>query len=571
VRNLEKGGWIEISDRVVRGDAFAGHGQLGVAAPAQAPELNPLQRNAVDNILAAFEDGSYKSFLVHGITGSGKTEVYLGAIARVLETGRGAIVLVPEISLTPQLASRFRARFGDQVAVLHSGLTDRERFDEWYRICEGKAAIALGARSAIFAPVRDLAMVVVDEEHDSSFKQEEGVRYNARDVALVRAQRAGAVCVLGSATPSLESYRGAELGRHSLLELPERATPRPLPDVELVDLRKYKPDGETMLSAPLADANEETVGRGEQVILFLNRRGFNTFVVCTSCGHAFRCSECSVSLTYHRYLEKLVCHHCGLSKPAPKSCPECTAETIVMRGMGTERVAEGIAARFPFARIERLDRDVAKARGIQTVLGRFARHESDILVGTQMVTKGHDFPGVTLVGVLSADAALSLPDFRASERTFQLLSQVAGRAGRGEKPGRVLIQTFRTEAAAIRGARDHDYKGFYSRELADREELGYPPAGHLVAVRIDGPNANQVERTARGLAAVARKAAGGEVRILGPSEAPLARLQGRTRWHLWLAADSRGPLRGVVRQTMASPREDKGVRVTIDVDPISAL
>jgi primosomal protein N' (replication factor Y) len=571
VRNLEKSGWIEIGERVVRGDAFAEHGQLGVSAPAEAPELNPLQKNAVGAILGAFEAGEYRSFVVHGITGSGKTEVYLGTIAKVLEAGRGAIVLVPEISLTPQLASRFRARFGDLVAVLHSGLTDRERFDEWYRIREGNAPIALGARSAIFAPVPNLGMVVVDEEHDSSFKQEEGVRYNARDVALVRAQRAGAVCVLGSATPSMESYRGTEVGRHTLIELPERATPRPLPEVELVDLRKYKPDGETMLSSKLADAIEETVERGEQVILFLNRRGFNTFVVCTSCGHAFRCTDCSVSLTYHRYLDKLVCHHCGLSRPAPKSCPECTAETIVMRGMGTERVAEGIAARFPFARIERLDRDIAQARGIQTVLGRFARHESDILVGTQMVTKGHDFPGVTLVGVLSADAALSLPDFRASERTFQLLSQVAGRAGRGDKPGRVLIQTFRPEAAAIRGARDHDYKGFYSQELVDRQELGYPPAGHLVALRIDGPDAHQVQRTARQLADVARAASAGEIRILGPSEAPLARLQGRTRWHLWLAGSDRKPLRAVVRRTMAAERQDKGVRVTVDVDPISAL
>jgi len=574
VRALGKDGWIEISERVVRGDAWGDKGdELGVAAPARAPELHPRQRAAVDAITTAFREQRFASFLLHGITGSGKTEVYLGAIAEVLEAGRGAIVLVPEISLTPQLASRFRARFGDAVAVLHSGLTDRERFDEWYRIREGQARIALGARSAVFAPVRDLGMVIVDEEHDSSFKQEEGVRYSARDVALVRAQRADAVCVLGSATPSMESYRSAEVGRHTLIELPERATPKPLPEVEIVDLKKYKVDADTLLSAPLAAAIGETLARGEQVILFLNRRGFNTFVVCTACGEAFRCTECSVSLTYHRYLDRLVCHHCGLSKVVPERCPSCSAEAIVKRGLGTERVAEGVAERFPDARVDRLDRDVAAARGIHTVLGRFARHESDILVGTQMVTKGHDFPGVTLVGVLSADAALSLPDFRASERTFQLLAQVAGRAGRGDRPGRVLIQTYRPEASAIVAAREHDYPGFYRQELQSRDELGYPPMGHLVAVRIDGKHAPEVEAAARALAQRARRsmADGSEVRLLGPAEAPLSRLQGRTRWHLWLSARDRKKLRLVVRETVRGLEVPRGVRITVDVDPVSAL
>jgi primosomal protein N' (replication factor Y) len=577
LRTLVKKGLVEIVERVVRVDAWSGRaGHVsGMSAPVLPPELTAAQQAALEAVRVPLVAEEFRGFLLHGITGSGKTEVYLHVIAEVLAAGRGALVLVPEISLTPQLAARFRARFGDQVAVLHSGLSDRERFDEWSRLREGRARIALGARSAVFAPVAGLGAVVVDEEHDSSFKQEEGVRYHARDVALVRAQRARAVCVLGSATPSLESYFGARAGRIQLLELPERATARPLPSVELVDLRDHRPDPDSLLTAPLAAAVSETLARQEQVILFLNRRGFHTFVLCVACGHAFRCPSCSVSLTYHRQRDRLLCHYCGHGERVPPSCPSCgAADSISRRGMGTERVADAIAQRFPTARIGRLDRDAAVGKAIEKVLGRMARGEIDILVGTQMVAKGHDFPGVTLVGVLLADTGLSLPDFRASERTFQLLTQVAGRAGRGDRPGRVVIQSYRVDAVAVSAAQNHDYALFSASELAAREELDYPPFGHLVAIRLDGPEARDVEAEAARLAERARAMMPADrgVTVLGPSEAPLARLKGRTRWHMWLRARERRDLRAFLRALVPAGGARSGsVRLTVDVDPVSAL
>jgi primosomal protein N' (replication factor Y) (superfamily II helicase) len=574
LRELEKAGLVGFEERRVRpGASGAGQG-MGVSAPVTPPTLTGPQTAALAAIEAGMAAG-FAAYLLHGITGSGKTEVYLHAIAEVLEAGKSAVVLVPEISLTPQLAARFRARFGDRVAILHSGLTDRERYDEWQRLRAGSARIALGARSAVFAPVTELGIIVVDEEHDSSFKQEDGVRYNARDVALVRAQRAGAVCVLGSATPSMESFHAAETGRYQRLVLPTRATAGTLPAVEVVDMRTYKPETEAMLTAPLATAIEETVARGEQIILFLNRRGFATFVLCRACGHAFRCEHCSVSLTYHRGADLLKCHYCGYQRRVPDDCPSCAASgTIVRKGLGTEKVAEAVAERFPGARVDRLDRDVATGAKVEAVLGRVARRQVDILVGTQMVTKGHDFPGVTLVGVLCADTGLSLPDFRASERTFQLLTQVAGRAGRGDRAGRVLVQTFRPDSVAVTAAAAHDYERFYAAERAAREELGYPPFGHLVALRIDGRDPAAVQRTARELARRAERlrAAGAEVSLLGPAEAPLARLKGRTRWHLWLRAPERRSLRRMVRVlTRADDLVPPGVRLGVDVDPISAL
>jgi len=577
VRALVKRGVVEVIERVVRVDAWmgrAGHVE-GMTAPAAPPVLTAAQEAAHGAIAAAMAADEFKGFLLHGITGSGKTEVYLHVIADALAAGRGALVLVPEISLTPQLAARFRARFGDQVAVLHSGLTDRERFDEWSRLREGRARIALGARSAVFAPVAELGAVVVDEEHDSSFKQEEGVRYHARDVALVRAQKARAVCVLGSATPSLESFHGAQSGRLDLLALPERATARPLPQVDLVDLRVHRPDPDSLLTAPLAAAVDDTLARGEQVILFLNRRGFHTFVLCVKCGHAFRCPSCSVSLTYHRQRDRLLCHYCGHGERIPQACPSCAAtQSIARRGLGTERVADAIVARFPRARVGRLDRDAAVGAAVEKVLGRMARGEIDVLVGTQMVAKGHDFPGVTLVGVLLADTGLSLPDFRSSERTFQLLTQVAGRAGRGDRPGRVIIQSYRVDAVAVAAAREHDYARFSESELAARRELDYPPFGHLAAIRLDGPDAREVESEAAELAERARQMVPADrgVTVLGPSEAPLARLKGRTRWHMWLRARERRDLRAFLRALVPAGHARSGsVRLTVDVDPVSAL
>ncbi|WP_428264602.1 replication restart helicase PriA [Haliangium sp.] len=577
LRALAQAGLVRFeSRRAAPGVAQAG--VEGMRAPVAPPTLTGSQEAALSAIREGLGAAEFGAYLLYGITGSGKTEVYLHAIADVLSAGKCAVVLVPEISLTPQLAARFRARFGDLVAVLHSGLTDRERYDEWQRLRAGDARIALGARSAVFAPVSDLGMVVVDEEHDSSFKQEEGVRYNARDVALVRAQRAGAVCVLGSATPSLETYYAAESGRYRLLSLPERPTPRPLPKVALIDLRVYRPEADAMLTAPLAEAIRETLDRGEQVILFLNRRGFDTFVLCRACGEAFRCEQCSVSLTYHRARDILLCHYCGYQRRIPKTCPTCgRAGSILRRGLGTEKVAAAVGERFPGAHVGRLDRDVATGARIGEVLGRMARGEIDILVGTQMVTKGHDFPGVTLVGVLCADTGLSLPDFRASERTFQLLTQVAGRAGRGERPGRVLIQSYRTEAVAVSAAAHHDYEGFYRAERVSRQELGYPPFGHLAAIRFDGPDARVVERAARRLAErVAPASLQLGVSVLGPAEAPLARLKGRARWHMWLRASTRRPLRRVLEEILRGGPEvlaqvPAEVRIGVDVDPISAL
>jgi primosomal protein N' (replication factor Y) (superfamily II helicase) len=569
LRELASAGLVAVAAREVDPTALTTGSELpGAATP---PQLTEQQTTAVDAITAAL-DGGFAPFLLHGVTGSGKTEVYLHAIGEVLARGRSAIVLVPEISLTPQLSARFRARFGDRVAVLHSGLSDRDRLGEWQRLRRGTARIALGARSAVFAPVADLGIVVVDEEHDGSFKQDEGVRYHGRDVAMVRAQRAAAVCVLGSATPSLESFAAAATGRYRLLTMADRATARPLPSVEILDLRTYQPDGEAMLSAPLAQAITETLAAGDQSILFLNRRGFSTFVLCRACGHAFRCPHCSVSLTYHRTADRLLCHYCGFGQRVPEQCPACkTTGKIERRGIGTEQVAAAVAARFPAARVARLDRDVASGSKIEGLLGRMSRREIDILVGTQMVTKGHDFPGVTLVGVLCADTGLSLPDFRASERTFQLLTQVAGRAGRGDRAGRVLIQTYKPEAAAVACAARHDYRAFYEAEIGSRDELGYPPQGRLVAVRIDGPDEAAVSGTAGRLAALATSMTrDGSVEVRGPAPAPLSRLRGRSRWQIWLRSPDRTALRRVARG-VTSAEIPAGVRVSVDVDPVAAL
>ncbi len=567
VRELVARGYVELFEREVTTVAAAG-GSLDAAVTP--PPLTAEQRGALDTITGAMGHG-FASILLHGVTGSGKTEVYLHAIAEALAAGGTAIVLVPEISLTPQLAARFRARFGDQVAVLHSGLADRDRLGEWQRLRKGEARIALGARSAVFAPVEQLKIIVVDEEHDSSFKQDEGVRYHGRDVALVRAQRAGAVCILGSATPSIESYAAAKAGRYTLCSMPSRVTARPLPEVQIVDLKTYLPDGDAMLSAPLAAAIEATLAAGDQAILFLNRRGYETFVLCRACGHQFRCPHCSVSLTYHLSSNRLLCHYCAFGQRIPEVCPKCTVRgKIERRGLGTEKVAASVAARFPNARVARLDRDVATGAKVEAVLARVARREVDLLVGTQMVTKGHDFPGVTLVGVLCADVGLSLPDFRASERTFQLLTQVAGRAGRGERVGRAIVQTYKPDASAVVCAAKHDYVGFYETEVATRAELGYPPHGRVAAIRIDGADPHRTAGEAQRLAALAEKTAGAEVEVRGPVEAPLARLRGRCRWQLWLRSADRAALRRVVR-SLYGGEVASGIRVAVDIDPVSAM
>jgi len=573
VPQLRAAGIVTVSEREVDLEAAPVADGMTVNAP---PELTSEQVVAVDAITGAMRAESRKPFLLHGVTGSGKTEVYLRVIAQALEAGKTALVLVPEISLTPQLAARFRARFGDLVAILHSGMSDQARLGEWSRLRRGEATIAVGARSAVFAPMTNIGVIVVDEEHDGSFKQDEGVKYHGRDVALVRAQRAGAVAVLGSATPSLETYAHAQRGNYTHLKLTVRPTARPMPPVDIIDLRTHMPDGDAFLSAPLRTAIAETLEKGDQIILFLNRRGFATFVLCRACGHSFRCPNCSVSLTYYRHSDRLSCHYCAETQRIPDVCPKCTAkDTIVRKGLGTEKIADAVAAEFPKARVARLDRDVASGAKIEAILSRVGRREVDILVGTQMVTKGHDFPGVTLVGVLCADTGLNLPDFRAAERTFQLLAQVAGRAGRGDRPGRVVVQTYRPELPAITCAAAHDYESFFAAESAEREPLRYPPHGRLVTVRIDGPDGSDVAGLARRLASLAQTAGNrtenaGLVDVLGPAPAMIEKLRNRTRWQVLLRSTDRGALRRVAR-VLATVEVPTKMRIGLDVDPISAL
>jgi primosomal protein N' (replication factor Y) len=542
-------------------------------ASAEAPALTPAQAAALAEIEAAF--GAFAPFLLHGITGSGKTEVYLTSIARARAAGKGALVLVPEIALTPQLSGRFRARFGDDVALLHSGLTAAERHAEWRRLRDGEARICVGVRSAIFAPVQDLAVIVVDEEHEGSFKQEDGPAYHARDLAVKRAQLEGAVVILGSATPSLETLENARRGRYRRLELPARIDDRPLPTVELVDLRKLRRPGQDLapglLSPRLVDALAETVAAGQQAILFLNRRGFETLVVCEGCGEEARCPDCSLALTHHARRGLLLCHACGRSERMDSKCPSCGGVRFGV-GVGTEQVEEAARARVPGARIARLDRDaVTTADDTAALLARFARRDLDVLVGTQMVTKGHDFPGVTLVGVVLADTALALPDFRAGERTFQLLTQVAGRAGRGADAGRVIVQTFNPATRAVARSVLHDYAGFAEEELEERRHRGWPPYARLLAVRVEGSEA-ATPRAAEALARAARPALRGEVALLGPAPAAIERIRGRTRWHLLFRAPTPQALFRIHRALAPlAHRPPGGVQVRFDMDPHAML
>jgi primosomal protein N' (replication factor Y) len=543
-----------------------------------APSATVAQARASEQIELALLSGLGATFLLDGVTGSGKTEVYLRAIAKMRAAKRGTIVLVPEIALTPQLIARYRARFGNDVAVLHSGLTAKERHGMWRRLYDGEVEVAVGARSALFAPVRSLGLVIVDEEHDPSFKQEEGVRYHARDMAILRAFRASAVCILGSATPSLETEWLSRTGKATKLRLPDRARAQAMPRVELVDLRRIGagPTGDKRISLPLHRAIEETLAAREQTILFLNRRGFAPSVRCVACGDLVACPSCSVALTFHKRAGSILrCHYCGYEHPLPASCTKCGAKSLVLEGLGTERLEETLGAAFPTARIARLDRDVASGKSVEKVLERMRAREIDVLVGTQMVAKGHDLPYVTLVGVINADAALSIPDFRAAERAFQLFVQVAGRAGRGDAPGRVLVQTYNPNHPAVVFASSHDVGGFVERELADRKELGYPPFTRVGLVRTDAVAEAQARHACEALARVAHEAASraqARVDVLGPAPAPLARLRNRYRYRLMLRSMDRRALRAVLREVdLARASLARSVRSSIDVDPVQLL
>ena len=538
------------------------------------PEPTPAQQHSIDAITEAISKRSADAFLLHGVTGSGKTEVYLRAIDEVQRAGGGAILLVPEIALTPQLVGRFRARFGDDIAVLHSGLTTRQREDAWQALRRGRAQVAIGARSALFAPVANLSLVVVDEEHDPSFKQDEGFRYHARDMALLRAQYAGATCVLGSATPSVETYYRANEGRLRLLSLPSRATGATMPSVQIVDLRRHRqgPTGHPLLSGPLHAALGRCLDGGHQAILFLNRRGFSPSVRCVGCGAVAECPACSVALTEHRGQGALRCHYCDFHRPIAAPCAACGAKEYQHLGVGTEQLQRAIEESFPNATVARLDRDTASGEGVEAVLDRLRSGEVDVLVGTQMVTKGHDIAGVTLVGVVLADQSLAFPDFRASERTFQLLAQVAGRAGRAEAPGEVILQTFQPEHPAIRLAAEHDYGRFYEEELRSRREVGYPPFARLVTVRVHAGAEADAKSATQHLADTARQHPAvreGAVQILGPAPAPLARLRGRYHYRLLLKSSDRKLLRNVA--ALLASRIDQGLpptHCTLDIDPL---
>jgi primosomal protein N' (replication factor Y) len=534
------------------------------------------QRQALDAVLGAMRAGRHETILMHGVTGSGKTEVYIRAIEETLHFGKQAIVLVPEISLTPQTRQRFRSRFHN-VALLHSHLSPAERHWHWQRIARGEVQVVVGARSAIFAPTPRLGLVVLDEEHDASFKQDAAPRYHARDVALRRAQMENAPLVLGSATPSLESWRRAQDGEYRLIEMPRRVYDRPMPDVLALDLRAEWDSRRTRgaISRQLQLAMEQALNDDGQVILLLNRRGFSTHIQCPSCGHVVRCRDCDIALTHHREAGQAICHYCDYQTPAPERCPECGFEGIRYSGIGTERLEAEVRARFPGVPCLRMDSDTMQKSGShESALARFRAGEVKILLGTQMIAKGLDFPNVTLVGVVNADTALHLPDFRAAERTFQLVTQVAGRTGRGDKGGRVLVQTFSPEHPAIQAALRHDYLAFAARELPNREEYGYPPYSSMIRLVIRGP----VETLAEAFADQIHERltrlnddAGEPVRILGPSAAPIAKLRGKHLFHILLLSAAADPLRAMVQEATKDLKPPEDVQWIADVDPLDML
>ncbi len=534
--------------------------------------LTPQQQLVVDAVEGAAGTGAFEVALLHGVTGSGKTEVYARLARAAVARGRQALVLVPEIALTPGIAASLRPTFGDRMAIQHSGLSDGARHDQWHRIRRGEVDVVVGTRSAVFAPLPSVGLIVVDEEHDASYKQDDSPRYHGRDVAIMRAKRSEALVILGSATPSMESYRHAGSGRYRRLVLPSRIRSRPLPAVRIVDMREelasHGPD--VVLSAALAEGLEGRLARREQALVLLNRRGFAASLLCRQCGQSLECPDCSVSLTFHRAVGRARCHFCGYSRTSPSACPMCSGTVLEHVGFGTERVQAELERRWPAARVARLDRDTVRRRGAAArLLQRVARRELDILVGTQMVAKGHDFPGVTLVGVVSADVGLGVPDFRSAERTFQLLTQVAGRAGRGDTPGEAIIQTLHPDHYSIRHACDQAYAPFYQEELRFRRAMRYPPVVSLVSAVVQGPVRDGTLRDAATLAARLR-AAPRRFTVLGPAPAPIGKLRGRYRAQLFLKGVHRGEMReALLRALDEQPRLKR--RVVVDVDPVSML
>ncbi len=543
--------------------------------PAQ---LTVEQQTAMAELAPAILSKRYTPFLLHGITGSGKTEVYLQATALALAQGRGTLVLVPEIALATQIEGNFLSRFGDRVAILHSGLTDGERFDQWRRINSGQAKIVIGARSALFAPLADPGLIIVDEEHDGAYKQEDNFRYNARDAAVMRASQTQAVVVLGSATPAIISFFHATSGKYRLLTLRKRVADRSLPTVEVVDLKTVPTiSGKPPLFSPqLVKAVKETFESNDQSLIFLNRRGYANLLLCRDCGHTIQCGHCHISLTLHQKSGQLICHYCGFSIKSAAICPKCQSAGLIAMGFGTERIEDELQRLLPTARIARLDRDTATSRTkYLAILRAVHQQEIDILVGTQMITKGHHFPHVTMVGVVWADAGLGIPDYKASERTFQLLTQVFGRAGRGEKPGRVVVQTYHPDHYSISNSQTHDYDSLYAEEIRLRRALSFPPFSRLVNIRIEGPHRKDVEKVALHLGKIARQQAGsGPISILGPAPAPITKVRDLFRWQLLLkSADLRAihTLSASLAAIKTATVGVSSVKLLVDVDPESMV
>ncbi|HVD92172.1 MAG TPA: primosomal protein N', partial [Vicinamibacterales bacterium] len=544
-----------------------GHRHRGIV------ELTAEQQAALATLETRASAGTYHAALLYGVTGSGKTEIYLRLARAVRESGRGVLLMVPEIALTPAAAAIFRAAFGERVAVQHSGLSDGERYDQWQRIRRGDVDVVVGTRSAVFAPIANLGLIVVDEEHDGSYKQEESPRYHGRDVAVVRASTAGALIVLGSATPSLESFHNARNGRYELVTLRRRVLDRPMAAVRIVDMRaEFAAEGpDVVLSSTLRDALGARLERNEQAIILLNRRGFATVVFCRQCGETLECPNCSVTLTVHKAAGRARCHYCNHSVPLPKVCGKCAGPYLEQLGFGTERVEAEVRALFPGARVGRVDRDTIRRRGaIGTLLAKFAARELDVLVGTQMIAKGHDFPSVTLVGVISADVGLGMADFRAAERTFQLLTQVAGRSGRGAVPGEAIVQTLYPNHYSIRHATRQDYDAFYEDELEFRVAMRYPPAVALINVIVKAKTRQAALEDAGSIAGGLRTPGLGPWKVLGPAQAPLGRLKGEHRAQVFLKGTHRNAMRKAL-VAVVDGRPDLKRRTIVDVDPMSVL
>ncbi len=566
VKTLVKRGLLTIETRNVHRDPHAGQALI----PTAPLQLMPEQATALEAILAALDDPAPRPILLHGVTGSGKTEVYLQGISTAMEQDKGAIVLVPEIALTPQTVERFRARFGNRIAVLHSHLSDGERHDEWYRIRSGDARVVIGARSAVFAPVRNLGLIIVDEEHEPSYKQSEAPRYHARDVAVMRAHLLKCAVMLGSATPALESWANTQNGKYHLCTLSQRADYRRMPAIRVVDMRiETERSGKAgVFSKELLDAIHSRLNAGEQTMLFLNRRGYSASLVCPKCGYVSECHQCSVSHTYHRTGEALRCHLCGSNKPVPACCPQCADPAFRYAGIGTQRVESVLNKCFPNARIARLDADTTTRKcAYEDILGRFRDKHIDILVGTQMIAKGLHFPNVTLVGVVFADLSLHIPDFRAGERTFQLIAQVAGRAGRGDVCGDVYIQTYTPHHTAIQAARRLDYEGFCAEELEFRRELDYPPAAHLICLGFRGRHEGEVQLAASQYARALNAALNPfPIRVSEAVPAPLAKIKNIYRFQIIIRSRSVNRVTDALKKVFRQIPLPKSIALAVDVD-----